>query len=172
MPKVLIISDSHGWRDEVSQIKDRHSEEVDQFIHCGDSELETDATELNQYLTVAGNCDFASKFPNEVEITIGTLNFFVTHGHLYDVKSTLMRLDYRAEELGAHVVCHGHSHIAKAEKIGNRIILNPGSIRLPRMRREGTYAIMSWESMDDILIEFYTLQGHKVEDLTFQTSLS
>ena len=171
MTKVLIMSDSHGLTKEVSEIKKRHANEVDHLIHCGDSELMMESKELERFNTVAGNCDYDSQFPNEAIITENKLKIFVTHGHLYRVKTTLMPLSYRAEELGAHVICFGHSHIAGAEKVDDKLYINPGSIRLPRLRREGTYAILSWETIDDIMIEFFDVNGERVEDLTYKTNL-
>ncbi|WP_186576233.1 metallophosphoesterase [Aquibacillus kalidii] len=171
MPKVLIMSDSHGLSEEVSQIKQRHQDEVDQLIHCGDSELEMDATELEGFEKVAGNCDMDSRFPDESNFSVGNLTFFVTHGHLFQVKSTLMPISYRADELGAKVVCFGHSHIAGAEKVNDKLFINPGSIRLPRARKERTYAILSWETNKDVKVEFYDVNGEQVIDLTYHTTL-
>ncbi|WP_338079335.1 metallophosphoesterase [Aquibacillus halophilus] len=165
------MSDSHGLEKEVSMIKQRHINEVDQMIHCGDSELEMDSDELDHFMKVAGNCDMDTRFPNELDFVVDEIGFFVTHGHLFQVKSTLMPLSYRAEELGAHVICFGHSHIAGAEQSGNQLFINPGSIRLPRGRQEGTYAILSWESRKNILVEFFDINGELVNDLVYKTSL-
>ncbi|SDM97492.1 metallophosphoesterase family protein [Sediminibacillus halophilus] len=172
MPKVLIMSDSHGWTEEVAEIRDRHMEEVDQFIHCGDSELDADAPELEQFMKVAGNCDLDSRLPDESYFSVGSLDFYVAHGHMHQVKSTLMPLSYRAEEVGAQVVCFGHTHMAGAERVDNQLFINPGSIRLPRGRREHTYAILSWEDKGNITVEFKDLDGKTVEGLVYQTSLN
>ncbi|WP_026771097.1 MULTISPECIES: metallophosphoesterase family protein [Sediminibacillus] len=172
MPKVLIMSDSHGWTEEVAKIRDRHREEVDQFIHCGDSELDADAPELEHFMKVAGNCDMDSRMPDEIHFSVEDLHFYVTHGHLHQVKSTLMPLSYRAEEVGAQVVCFGHTHMAGTERVGNQLFINPGSIRLPRGRIEHTYAILSWGDKLEITVEFKDLNGKTVEDMVFHTSLN
>ncbi|MDL4841703.1 metallophosphoesterase family protein [Aquibacillus rhizosphaerae] len=171
MPKVLILSDSHGLTKEVEMIKKRHKNEVDQLIHCGDSELEMDAKELDDFMKVAGNCDLDSRFPNELDFSLEDLTFFVTHGHLFQVKSTLMPLSYRAEELQANVICFGHSHIAGAEVVKNKLFINPGSIRLPRNRKEHTYAILSWETKGNITVDFHDISGERIDDLTYQANL-
>ncbi|QTM99994.1 YfcE family phosphodiesterase [Sediminibacillus dalangtanensis] len=171
MPKVLIMSDSHGWTEEVAVIRDRHKEEVDQFIHCGDSELDADAPELEQFMKVAGNCDMDSRFPDESHFSVGSLHFYVAHGHLHQVKSTLMPLSYRAEEVGAQVICFGHTHIAGAERVDNQLFINPGSIRLPRGRSEHTYAILSWEDKGEITVEFKDWNGKTIEEMMYRTSL-
>ncbi|WP_338111404.1 metallophosphoesterase [Oceanobacillus caeni] len=136
MYEVLIISDSHGLKEEITEIKSRHPNIT--MIHCGDSELEYDSVELEGMYKVRGNCDFDSRYPEEEIISIGGLTFFVTHGHLFQVKSTFMKLSYRAKELGADVICFGHSHIAGAEQNDGQLFINPGSIRLPRNRHEKT----------------------------------
>ncbi|WP_226036500.1 metallophosphoesterase [Aquibacillus saliphilus] len=171
MPKVLIVSDSHGLTEEVNLIKQRHINDVEQMIHCGDSELEMDSDELNQFMKVAGNCDMDARFLDEVDFAVTDLRFFVTHGHLFQVKSTLAPLSYRAEELEAQVICFGHTHIAGAERVGKQLFINPGSIRLPRVRKEGSYAILSWESKNNVLVEFFDIEGELLEDLTYETTL-
>ncbi|GGM27075.1 putative metallophosphoesterase YsnB [Paraliobacillus quinghaiensis] len=171
MPKVLVTSDSHGLTEELEMIKARHKDEVEIMIHCGDSELDFDEGPMNDFMKVSGNCDFDSRYPDELDFSVGDLKFFVTHGHLHQVKTSLMPVSYRAEELGATIICHGHSHIAVAQKVKNQVIINPGSIRLPRVRKEKTYAILSWESNNQITVDFYDVDGHAVKDLAFQTTL-
>ena len=166
--KVLILSDSHGLTRELEDIKERH--QLQHMIHCGDSELDYDADELEDFVKVAGNCDFDTNYPNEEKLTIDGLTFFITHGHLYNVKANLISLSYRAAEENAQVVCFGHTHIAGAEQNNKQLFINPGSIRLPKARKEKTYAIMEWENTDEINVTFYTVQGEIVEALTLCTS--
>lgn len=170
MPSVLIVSDSHGLTTELSQIKQQHK--ADYLIHCGDSELDVDAPELEGYVKVGGNCDADTRFPEEQIVDAEGIKLFVTHGHLFQVKTNLMPLSYRAEEEQAQVVCFGHTHIAGAEKNGNQLLVNPGSIRLPKNITEPTYAIMDWETIDDVHVNFFTLVGKRVNQLTYQTSLA
>ncbi|WP_068674536.1 metallophosphoesterase [Oceanobacillus sp. Castelsardo] len=168
MYEVLVISDSHGLKEEITEIKNRHPNI--KMIHCGDSELEYPSSELYGMYKVRGNCDFDSRYPVEEIISIGGLTFFVTHGHLFQVKSTLLKLSYRAKEIGANVICFGHSHIAGAEQIEEQLFINPGSIRLPRNRHEKTYAILKWESTDQINVQFYSLDGSEVKELIYTAS--
>lgn len=170
MSKVLFVSDSHGLTKEINQIKEQ-VDNVDLFIHCGDSELELDAEELEEFVKVRGNCDSDNRFPNEQTIEVGGLNFFITHGHLHQVKAGLTKLAYRAEEVKARVIGFGHTHIAGAEKVGNQLFINPGSIRLPRNISDKTYAILDWEELNEVSVSFYTLEGKIVDELTYHTSL-
>ncbi|GGJ84284.1 putative metallophosphoesterase YsnB [Lentibacillus kapialis] len=169
MPSVLIVSDSHGSKEELEVINKRH--DIEHKIHCGDSELEMDDPVLEGFIKVIGNCDSDARFPEEQVSTMDDLTFFVAHGHLHQVKSNPLSIAYRAEENHAQVVCFGHTHIAGAEKVGNQLLINPGSVLLPRTRPEQTYAIMEWKTLDNIEIHFYTVTGELVEDLSLKTSL-
>ncbi|TGB04133.1 metallophosphoesterase [Halobacillus salinus] len=172
MPKVLIISDSHGLTDEVEEIKSRHRGEVEAMIHCGDSELPYDAPELEGYYYAKGNCDFEPEMVDDQVVTVGELTIYATHGHLYQIKSTLMPLSYRAEEVSAKVACFGHSHIAGAEKVNDKLFINPGSIRLPRDHKEPSYAILEWSTLDEVSVQFYHVDGEPMTDLRMETSLA
>lgn len=170
MARVLFISDSHGLTEEIGLVKDQVGS-VDQLIHCGDSELEQDADELEGFVKVRGNCDADARLPNQQTIRIGELNFLVTHGHLHEVKAGLTTLSNSAAEVNATVIGFGHTHIAGAEKVEDQLFINPGSIRLPRSIPERTYAVMEWNKLDEICVSFYTLEGKIVEALTYHTSL-
>lgn len=166
MKTVMIVSDSHGLKDELAMIKKRHQGEADAFIHCGDSELDYESEWMEGFRRVQGNCDFDTNYPNEVDFLLDNVKFYVTHGHQYRVKSTLMPLSYRAEEVGADIVCFGHSHFATAEKVGNTLLINPGSINQPRGRLEKTYAKLTWEDNSHFHVQFLDLEGNEVPNLS------
>ncbi|MEH7254111.1 metallophosphoesterase [Neobacillus niacini] len=163
MSKVLVISDSHGLTKELEIVRERHLNEVDSMIHCGDSELMSDDKAMNGYLGVMGNCDFRG-YPLETTTEIAGWKFFVTHGHRYSVKTSLMNLSYKAAEVGANIVCFGHSHLLGAEVIGGTLFLNPGSICLPRGRNEKTYVILEL-LVDKIKMSVYDISGRELRDL-------
>jgi uncharacterized protein len=168
--KVLIMSDSHGLTDEIVDIKNRHKDEVSLMFHCGDSEISAQSSELKSFQGVKGNCDFDSDFPNERIVDVNGVSLYLTHGHLYNVKSTLMNLKYRALELNAKIACYGHSHIAGAELIDGILFINPGSIRLPVLRRQKTYAILEVERKIANVM-FYEVNGKIIEELSEQFTL-
>lgn len=143
MAKVLIVSDSHGLQSELEEIKKRHEHEVELMIHCGDSELSGSDKAIKKFAVVRGNCDFGNDFENEIVEEVAGLRIFATHGHLFSVKSSLMNLLYRAEEIEAQIVCFGHSHVLGAEMVKDILFINPGSLRLPRERPERTYVIIN-----------------------------
>lgn len=163
--KVLILSDSHGLEEEIKQIVNRHQHEVEAIFHCGDSELPSTHPALKDVLTVKGNCD-RSDFPEEIRKEIGGRTIYVTHGHLYNVKMSYVRLTYRAEEVGAKLVFFGHSHLATTFERNNVIYINPGSIRLPRNSDKKTYCICEWNE-ETTTVTYYELNGEIVNTETF-----
>lgn len=172
--KVLIVSDSHGLTKELEELQSRHRNDVDAMIHCGDSELASSGKELENFLVVRGNCDFDNDLPKEQLKQIDGIQFYITHGHFYNVKTSLMNLRYRAEEVGAEIVCFGHSHIAGAELIDGILFINPGSIRLPRVRNDKTYAILEIEKLGNskqAIVRFYNNDGLEIELMVVKCKL-
>lgn len=163
--KVLIVSDSHGLTEELQEIKARHAHEVQMMIHCGDSELQADEEALEDFLVVQGNCDFIGTFPEELVEEIDGYRIFITHGHRYGVKSTLLNLSLRAQEADAKIVCFGHSHFLGAEMIEEILYINPGSIRLPRGRIEKTYVILEMNG-NEAKLHVHDLNHGRIDELT------
>ena len=91
---------------------------------------------------------------------------YVTHGHLYNVKSTLMPLSYRAQEVNASIVCFGHSHLLGAEKIGNTLFLNPGSLTVPRGRKEKSFIVVELDG-NDVIVNCLDDNNNLLEKATF-----
>ena len=170
MNEVIIVSDSHGLTKELQSIAARHK--TKEKIHCGDSELQVDSEYMAPYQTVKGNCDWNADFPEEQLIEMDGLKIYVTHGHLYGVKSSLLQLQYRAEELGADIVCFGHSHIAYAEKIGDILYINPGSIRYPNRTKKPSYVALSWDDRTNVNVQFYHVNGEEITDFPYEKTFN
>ncbi|WP_096153114.1 MULTISPECIES: metallophosphoesterase family protein [Bacillus] len=165
--KVLIISDNHGDEELLKEIAKRHSPEVNALFHCGDSELAANSEAMKHYESVRGNCDYDSNYPQELTKDVNGVRFYITHGHLHQVKSTLMPIKYRAEEVGARVVCFGHSHIAGTEMVDGILFINPGSILLPRMTKDQSYVILEY-SDNDFSVLYYNEIGHLLKSFSFK----
>jgi uncharacterized protein len=171
MSKVLVLSDSHGLTSELLRIKEKHKDDVNLFLHCGDSELPANDPALDGFIVVRGNCDFDEEFPEDSIQVVKNKKIMITHGHLYNVKSSLTSLSYRAQELEAEIVCFGHSHILGAEMINGILFLNPGSIRLPLQRKEKTYCIL--EVIDDkIILNVYDINLGQITELSHEFIVS
>lgn len=164
--KCLIISDSHGSEKELEEVISRHQKEVDAVIHCGDSELKQSSPLLQHTYVVEGNCDIPGEFPQDRAEDIKGVRVYVTHGHLYNVKMTHVPLSYRAEEKAARLACFGHSHIAAAFEENGVIFVNPGSLLLPRIRPEQTYAMAAFDEKGGAEIQFFERSsGEEINEL-------
>jgi putative phosphoesterase len=171
MSKILIVSDSHGLTKELEVLKERHRNEVDLMIHCGDSELMVDERPMDGFAAVRGNCDFDARYPIDRLEVVGGKKIYVTHGHKHSVKTSLMSLHYRAREVEADIVCFGHSHILGTEMIDGILFINPGSILLPRERREKTYVILELLK-GKFLLSVFELNGREIRELAHEFSLT
>ena len=140
----LIFSDSHGGTFNMRTVIDRAAGNTDGVIFLGDNHpdvevLMTYYPKLTFY-SVAGNCDYSSKYltPEYEEklIYLDGVRVLMLHGHRQDVKSTLALLEKYARSKNADVVLFGHTH-ERCEKYvldGTKplIMFNPGSVSRPR----------------------------------------
>lgn len=165
--KLLIMSDTHGDAAVIERVKG-FVKDADIIVHCGDSELDYHHPFLEGVQRVRGNCDRQTNFPEEITEQLATGDtLFVTHGHLFNVKLTLMPLTYRAEEVGATLCCFGHSHLLGAEKIGNTLFINPGSLKKPRGRADKSFVVLTIE--DNLYsVTCYNDQNEQLEQLYFE----
>ncbi|MGT2950476.1 YfcE family phosphodiesterase [Streptococcus cuniculi] len=158
---LLVMSDSHGDRAIVQEVKERYLGKVDAMFHNGDSELDAKDSLWDGIYVVRGNCDYDSAYPNQLVVQLGDVTIAQTHGHLYGINFSWMRLDYWAEEVEADICLYGHLHVPDATVRGKTLFVNPGSIRQPRgMIKECLYAILTIFE-DHIHIEYYN-RDHQV----------
>ena len=88
---------------------------------------------------VPGNCDFFTSAPPSLTISLDGVRIFLTHGHLFGVKSGLTRLTLEARRVGAQLALFGHTHIQHMEERDGLTLLNPGAAG--RFGRSG-YAVV------------------------------
>jgi putative phosphoesterase len=162
--KLLVVSDSHGSLEILKELKNRYGQEVNAMFHCGDSELPADSEVMKGYIAVRGNCDHDNRYSYDIVEEIEGTRIFMTHGHRYDVKMSLSKLNDQANANGADFVFFGHSHQAGAEKIDHTLFLNPGSILLPRGRKEKTYAIVELDE-EKTVVRFYNENHQELTEL-------
>lgn len=158
--KILIVSDSHGKKELLHQIVEQV--QADHVIHCGD--FCTSVKELPDVpiTVVRGNCDF-EQVPKEQIFIVEDVRILVTHGHTLQVKRTPLPLRYRAEEAGAAIACFGHSHYPFCERVGNILLINPGSISLPRGVTFPSYAILKIKGQN-AKVTYYKTNGEVIKD--------
>jgi len=149
--KILVFSDSHGHSDLMEAAIGRHAD-CEMLLFLGDGIRDAEAV-FDKYpriprILVMGNCDFSafapwSDYTTEALFSAGDSSIFLTHGHLYHVKSTFVPARRRAAEKGADLLLFGHTHRGEilhfeAESENGRALtaMNPGSIR------DGSYGVV------------------------------
>ncbi|MCL2342986.1 MAG: metallophosphoesterase [Firmicutes bacterium] len=140
--KIAVFSDSHGQtRDMLRAIQ---ASRPDVIFHLGD--VCRDTAPIGQAFpdiplyAVRGNCDFAAREETVLFLTLGGTRFFLTHGHLYGVKSGLYDLIDTAKKRGADAVLFGHTHRAHMRFDRGMYVINPGAA--------GSSGVRSWAELD------------------------
>ena len=115
MKKLLVISDTHGHRANMTLALSRVGE-VDMIIHLGD--YSRDAEHLRTLTKtpvhgVKGNCDFNASAEAEWLQTLEGVRILAVHGHKQGVKLSLMNLGLYALEKQAQLVLFGHTHVPR-----------------------------------------------------------
>lgn len=137
--RILVLSDAHG---RLSYILDAiEAEPTAQYVYYlgdGIAQLE-EAAQLHPektYITVTGNCDFSSKYPQRDIRELGGKRIFATHGYIEHVKDGLYDLRIDANDEHCTIVLYGHTHEPKSEYVAGLYLFNPGSIR------DGNYGVI------------------------------
>lgn len=160
------MSDSHGDRAIVENIKERYIGKVDAIFHNGDSELPDSDNVLEGIQVVCGNCDYFGTYPDTLLTEIGDLRIAQTHGHLFGINYGWQKLDYWAQEMQADICLYGHLHVPDAEVRGGILFLNPGSVSQPRgLIRECLYAMVTIDA-ERFLVEYFNRDHQLYTPLT------
>ncbi len=129
--KILVFSDSHGYYNRILPIINQQPD-TDMVIHCGD--ILNDALSISKLINpkirfcyVVGNNDYAPETQKELSLEEEGKRIFITHGHLFGVKSGLDSLRQKIEE-GYDLVIYGHTHTANTEYYLGGTIINPGAM--------------------------------------------
>lgn len=144
--KILVFSDSHGLTKNIKETMQKLQKSVSAVIHLGDGYNDV-LMMMEQYphidfYRVVGNCDFFDDTAEEMIVELGRQKIFVTHGHLFGVKSSLKALSQKADKLHVDVCLFGHTHAPISGYYGDILMLNPGSISLPKGPHCASYGII------------------------------
>lgn len=97
----------------------------------------------NNIYAVRGNCEaevdqMVLKFPVMADYCILSIDgktFYATHGHIYN-QDNLPPLQE------GDILVHGHTHVLKAQQMEGYVLLNPGSVSIPKEGNPATYAVL------------------------------
>lgn len=164
--KALVVSDNHRDVHSLKELLSIYDEEIDLWLHCGDSEFMATDSIWEKFRTVRGNMDFDSPMPLYRVETLGSEKILVVHGHKQRVGFSLEPLKELAIEKDAKIVFYGHTHIPKVDEIDGIFMINPGSIIEPRgTLRAGSYAIYE-KKKNKRFIRFYDWNHNEVKELS------
>jgi hypothetical protein len=129
--KIVAVSDSHGNSSCLDKIISIESP-FDYLIHCGDgiSDLENILLpEKSIFICVSGNVDSYSniKCKDTVFEEVLEMEFMITHGDFYSVKSGLADIKKAGLENKADVLLFGHTHKQYLKIEDDIILFNPGA---------------------------------------------
>ena len=132
MPKIGLISDTHGYLDEKVF---KYFEECDEIWHAGDfgaSEISTQLSDFKPFRGVYGNIDGRDVrvlHPEHEKFEIAGLSVWITHIGGYPGNYNPRIKAQIIKEKPDLFIC-GHSHILKVmkdPKISNLLHMNPGA---------------------------------------------
>ncbi|MCT4593809.1 MAG: phosphodiesterase [Anaeromicrobium sp.] len=121
---------------------------------------------LNKYkdkiVAIRGNCDsevdqMVLDFPISADynyILHGDKRLFLTHGHIYN-ENNMDRLS------SGDVLIHGHTHIPVAKEVGDKYVINPGSITLPKENNPNSYGVL-----ENNLFQIKDLRGNVLKSIS------
>lgn len=170
--KAMCISDIHGNIECLKQALERYKEEgAEKLLILGDfsgygvfSSQDLEVSEIlnnmsRVIIAVKGNCDSSKveeilnfELTYQRNINVNENIITITHGHIYNRNNL--------PESCGNIFLSGHTHIGMIEKIGERIIANPGSISKPRGGSKKSYIII-----DEGKIILKSIQGEIIKNI-------
>ncbi len=161
MKKLMIASDIHGsafWCRKMLEARKRegdvrllllgdilyHGPRNDLPDEYAPKEVISMLNEIkNEIYCVRGNCEaevdqMVLEFPVLADyclFPVGERMMYCTHGHIYN-ENTLPPMRE------GDILLYGHTHVPRAEWSGGHIMLNPGSVSIPKENSPHSYAVL------------------------------
>lgn len=148
--KIIVVSDSHGDVEILKEIV-RINPNADIYLHLGDSCVEENY--LGPFVSVKGNCDYFSSYPEYRIIRTSRCNIYANHGHLHTYVNNAF-----LKSKDCKIYLFGHTHCHYINQDGEYLYLNPGSVSRPRDNTNGTYMILNINK-DEIEVEIKEIGG-------------
>jgi putative phosphoesterase len=159
--KIAVFSDSHR---EISGIDDafaKIADGIDAVIHLGDGyrdmEIYKHTYPEMEFYCICGNCDLEMNGTYEMCFELAGKQFFITHGHMYGVKSGYQKIISAAKNKSADICLFGHTHKADIFNQDDILFINPGSINMERyFYRNPTFVMLEIKG-DDVVADIIAL---------------
>ncbi len=178
MMRLMIAADLHGSAYYCKKLSEQFSKEkCDKILLLGDILYHGPRNDLpkdyqpkaviemlnamaDKILCVRGNCDtevdqMVLKFPIMAEycyLCVNGLQIFATHGHHYNEQCMPPLTD-------GEILIHGHTHVPVCIQKGQNMIMNPGSVSIPKENSHHGYMIL-----EQGRIVWKDIEGNEVMD--------
>ncbi len=145
---ILIMSDSHGFDKAINRVLSE--ERYDIAVFAGD--YTTDLTYMKEHFDyfVDGNNDYGHKDIQEFKVE--NVRFVLVHSHTmfsFNKDTYFNRMREFGREHKADVVIYGHTHLENINNDELPILVNPGSIALPRnIEQKPSYIIATVDNRE------------------------
>ena len=128
--KYMFASDVHGSAYYCRLMLEKYKEEqAERLVLLGDLLYHGPRNDLpKEYAPKAVMADYCI-------LAINGLTFYATHGHVYNENNLPPFHE-------GDILIHGHTHVLKAEQKEGYILLNPGSVSIPKEGNPPTYAVL------------------------------
>lgn len=156
MKRVALFADTHNMFKHLPAAVEKLGG-VDLLFHLGDYAI--DAEKISSalggvpYFAVRGNNDVGSACPRSRIERVEDVWIMLVHGDAY---YNLYHLSNAAKEKRCAAVLFGHTHVPLLQADGELLIINPGSMSLPRRGHKPSYALLEVEGKD-INVKMITL---------------
>ncbi len=148
MKRIAVFSDTHNMFSRLPLALERLGK-VDMLFHLGDFAIDAEriAADLGDvpFFAVKGNNDSGSVYPKKRIELVEDVWIMLVHGDGYH---TLYQLIDQARENRCGAVLFGHTHVPLLQADGSLLVVNPGSISLPRQGSKPSCALLEVEGGD------------------------
>ena len=179
--KIMFISDIHGIKTNLEKIKKKFKElKCDKLVVLGDlyyigprnkmvegydiAAVQNFLESMKENLIcIRGNCDsrvdafvLEKEFYDLKKIKIHGLEFILTHGDLFNESNIKIKKH--------SVFLYGHTHIYVLKRLDNgSLVINPGSISLPKNGNPRTYVIFDDEKG---IFSLYNIEDELIQTIS------
>ena len=148
MKRIALFGDSHNMFSRLPLAIEKLGK-VDMLFHLGDFAIDAEriAAELGDvpYVSVKGNNDSGSVYPRMRIERVEDVWIMLVHGDAY---YNLYHMINTARDNHCSAILYGHTHEPLLQADGEILIVNPGSISLPRRGSKPSCALLEVEGKD------------------------
>lgn len=156
MKRIAVFSDTHNMFSRLPLALERIGK-VDMLFHLGDYAIDGEriSAELGDvpFFAVRGNNDVSSEWPRLRIERVEDVWIMLVHGDAYH---NLYHLINTARENRCAAVLFGHTHVPLLQADGELLVINPGSLSIPRRGSKPSCAVLEVEGAD-INVKMITL---------------